>query len=182
MQIPDTFSDVLLDPDVIVHSFSDDGTFPNNEHLPTLLLRGAFRRSRSDLAAHIERVFRAHGWRGTWRNGIFSYHHYHSTSHEVLGVSRGSARVQLGGPEGSAFEVESGDVMVLPAGVAHKNLDADGRFQVIGAYPNGREWDLKTGERGERPKADRNIEQVPLPEQDPVYGRRGPVMKHWELG
>lgn len=182
VQLPDAFRDVLEAPELIEETFSDDGTFPNNEELPTLVLRGAFRRSVSNLAAEMERVFRRHNWRGTWRNGIFLYHHYHSTSHEVLGVSRGQAHVQLGGPEGTALEVHAGDVMVLPAGVAHKNLGAEGSFQVVGGYPNGRRWDLKTGKPGERPEADRNIAEVPRPSQDPVYGDTGPVVERWGTG
>lgn len=182
VKIPDSYRNVLRVPDVVLHSFSDDGTFPNNEDLPTLILRDAFSRSVRNLASEIGHVFQAHNWRGTWRNGIFSYHHYHSTSHEVLGVSRGRARLQLGGPHGEALDVGAGDVIVLPAGVAHKNLRAGDRFQVVGAYPDGRQWDLKTGSPDDRPEADRNIEQVPLPAQDPVYGDSGPVIEHWGKG
>lgn len=28
-------------------------------------------------------------------------------------------------------------------------------------------------------EADRNIEQVPLPTLDPIYGDEGPVQEHW---
>lgn len=180
IQRPEAFEEVLNVPDVRVQSFGDDGTFPNNPDLPVVLVQNAFRLSaRRDPAHTIEQVFRAHDWRGTWRDGIFSYHHYHSTTHEVLGVSRGAARVQLGGPEGEPFSVEPGDVVVLPAGVAHKNLGADAQFQVVGAYPEGRQWDLKTGEPGDRPQADRNIAEVPRPSEDPVYGPTGPLLEHW---
>ena len=34
---------------------------------------------------------------------------------------------------------------------------------------------------GERPDADRNIERIPLPSQDPVYGEQGPLVEHWDL-
>lgn len=179
--IPDAFADVLRVPEVQARRFADDGTFPNNESLPTLVLRGAVRTEGGKPAHMFERVFRAHDWLGQWRNGIFSYHHYHSTAHEVLGVARGSARVQLGGPEGESFEVEAGDVLILPAGVAHKNLGADANFLVVGAYPDGRDWDLKRGRPDERPEADRNIEQVPLPAYDPVYGAEGPLVERWDL-
>lgn len=182
VKIPPAFRDVLQVPEVVLHSFPDDGTFPNNDERPTLILRKAFRSSVADLASQIARVFQANNWRGTWRNGVFSYHHYHSTSHEVLGVSQGRARLQLGGPDGEVLDVEAGDVMVLPAGVAHKNLGAGAHFQVVGAYPNGRQWDLKTGTPDERPEADRNIAEVPLPAHDPVYGESGPVVEHWGTG
>jgi uncharacterized protein YjlB len=179
--IPDAFADVLRTPRVRTRRFADDGSFPNNQALPVLVLRQAVRTATDDPARTFERVFRAHDWQGQWRDGIFSYHHYHSTAHEVLGVAAGSARVQLGGPDGDAFDVDAGDVLVLPAGVAHKNLGAVSDFLVVGAYPEGQDWDLLRGRPGERPEADRNIEQVPLPDRDPVYGDEGPLVEHWDL-
>ncbi len=182
MSIPDALADVLRTPEVQARWFSDDGTFPNNEDLPTLVLRKGIREGAQNRARTFERLFGRHDWRGAWRNGIFSYHHYHSTAHEVLGVARGAARVQLGGPEGETFDVEDGDVLVLPAGVAHKNLGSEGDFLVIGAYPAAcPNWDLKRGRPGERAEADRNIKKVPLPALDPVYGDGGPLVEHWGL-
>ena len=75
--------------------------------------------------------------------------------------------------------VRPGDVIVIPAGVAHKNLGASADFRVVGAYPRGQHPDLCTGKPGERPQADRRIARVPLPEQDPVYGPGGPLIAHW---
>lgn len=179
MTVPDPFADVLQEPEVQTHRFFDDGTFPNNEDLPVLIVRHAFRSTSRCLDPKMMRVFRSHEWKGCWRNGILSYHHYHSTAHEVLGVAQGKAQVQLGGPDGAAVNAEQGDVCILPAGVAHKNLGADRDFQVVGAYPKGREWDLNRGRPNERPQADHNIEQVPLPSLDPVYGPDGPLLTHW---
>lgn len=179
--LPEAFVPVLREPEVEVRVFEDDGRFPNHETLPVVILRQAVRSGDAPRAAVLERVFGTHGWRGQWRNGIFSYHHYHSTAHEVLGVAAGTARVQLGGPGGTAFDVKAGDVLVLPAGVAHKNLGASSDFVVVGAYPDGQDWDLNRGRPGERPDADRNIEQVPLPSADPVYGPKGPLVVHWGL-
>lgn len=90
--------------------------------------------------------------------------------------------MQLGGPDGEVFDVEVGDDLILPAGVAHKNLGVDGDFLVVGAYPDVRpDWDLKRCRSGERPVADRNIKEVPLPALDSVYGAAGPLVEHWEL-
>ena len=36
--------------------------------------------------------------RGQRHDGIYSFVHYHSMIHEALGIARGNARVQLGGP------------------------------------------------------------------------------------
>jgi uncharacterized protein YjlB len=178
--VPDDFAEVLRAPDLRERALSDDGTYPNNEALPVLVYMQAVRRSVRSPAQAVERVFRANGWTGAWRNGIFSYHHYHSTAHEVLAVTRGSATVQLGGPDGWTLAVSAGDVLVLPAGVAHKNLGSDRDLQVVGAYPDGQDWDLKRGEPEERPAADRNIEQVSLPATDPLYGADGPLLEHWD--
>jgi len=183
MSIPDALADVLRDPEVQTHRFSDNGSFPNNPALPVLSLRNAVRSLEQGRAPAFERLFRRHDWRGTWRNGVFSYHHYHSTAHEVLGVAEGAARLKLGGPDGAAVDVEAGDALVLPAGVAHKNLGAAPDFLVVGAYPAVcPDWDLKRGRPDERPDADRNIERVPLPDRDPVFGADGPLVEAWGLG
>jgi len=165
-------------PNVASVSLEDDGTFPNNPNCPVVVYRGAFSQA-AHAASAIESAFRQNGWGGTWRNGIYGYHHYHSTAHEVLGVARGSARVQLGGPDGNVLDIEAGDVLVLPAGTAHKNLGASPDFLVIGAYPEGQDWDMNTGKPGERPQVDRNIDQVSLPDKDPVYGTGGPLATRW---
>jgi uncharacterized protein YjlB len=175
----DAYSDNRLQPpDVTAVPLTDDGTYPNNPDLPLVIYQAAFVPDRCTPAT-VEAVFRQNRWGGTWRNGIYAYHHYHSTAHEVLGVTRGSARVRLGGPEGETFEVEAGDVLILPAGVAHKNVGASDDFLVVGAYPEGQDWDMNTGRSGERPQADQNIKQVPLPAMDPVYGANGPLCTHW---
>ena len=164
---------------VIKHTLTDDGTFPNNADLPLLVYPGALPLPEQDPASAFESKFRENGWGGSWRDGIYSYHHYHSTAHEVLGVYRGMARVQLGGDERVTLTVEPGDVIVIPAGVAHKNLGSSRDFGVVGAYPAGQQWDMNYGKAGERPEADENIAQVPLPEQDPVFGSDGPLVRSW---
>jgi uncharacterized protein YjlB len=167
------------EPQVREVRLNDDGSFPNSR-LPLLFYPGGAR----DLdAAGIERLFRSHGWSGAWRAGIYPYHHYHSTTHEVLGVYRGAARVRFGGEKGETVEVKEGDVVVIPAGVAHKRLDSGGGLGVVGAYPGGAGWDLLYGRPDERPEADRNIEGVPIPDADPVFGASGPLVRIWtEVG
>ncbi|HET8725884.1 MAG TPA: cupin domain-containing protein [Alphaproteobacteria bacterium] len=163
---------------VDLHRFDDDGRIPNNPVLPLVIYRHVLG-PKGDLAAGFEEAFSANGWRGGWRNGIYRYHHYHSTAHEVLGIARGTARVRLGGERGATLTVEAGDVVVIPAGVGHKNLEASPDFLVVGAYPEGQEADLRTGEPGERPRVLENISRVPPPAADPVYGRGGPLTDHW---
>ncbi len=167
-----------LKPEPDTATFKDDGIIPNNRY-PLLLYRGVINLGRTDPAAQVEEQFAANNWTNSWRNGIYPFHHYHSTSHEVLGIYRGSATVRLGGEQGRDFTVQGGDVIVIPAGVGHKNLGASNDFGVVGAYPDGRQWDLLTGQPGERPKADQNIAALPVPGNDPVYGASGPLRKIW---
>ncbi len=173
---------VLQTPNAAVHVFGDDGRFPNNEKLPLVMYQNAVKLPQRDPAATFEEIFHANEWGSSWRNGIYPYHHYHSTAHEVLGISRGEASVRLGGDDrGQTFEVHSGDVIIIPAGVAHKNLGSSSDFLVVGAYPLGQMWDMNYGKPGERPQAERNIAQVPPPKTDPVYGQDGQLAKYWHL-
>ena len=158
---------------------TDDGTFPNNPRLPLLKYSGVLKPEGDDPASVFEKCFHAHRWVGSWRNGVYGMHHYHSTAHEVLGVYRGSAVVQLGGEQGVQVEVAAGDVVVIPAGVAHKRLRSSPDFAVVGAYPQGQHWDMCYGREGERPGTDHNISRVFTPETDPVYGGEGPLIQLW---
>jgi uncharacterized protein YjlB len=160
-------------------SFKDDGVFPNSV-LPVLLYRQAFKREPGDRAFVVEQRFAENDWTNSWRNGVYSFAHYHSTTHEVLGVYGGAATLRLGGEHGKNVEVYAGNVIVIPAGVAHQNIGASEDFAVVGAYPDGREWDLLRGRAGERPKADHAIAALPISDNDPIYGPEGPLQRIWK--
>ena len=163
----------MADPET--YSFEDDGAFPNSP-LPVLAYHGV---SEANDASGCEELFARNGWLGSRRDGIFSFHHFHSTAHEVLGIVAGSASVVLGGPSvGRTFEVRAGDVLVLPAGTGHCNAGSDGLL-VIGAYPDGMRWDLRRGDPAEHDEALANIRAVPLPGADPVLGADGPLVALW---
>lgn len=163
---------------VTAHHFVDDGTYPNNR-LPLLVYKSAIAPGDATPEA-MESLFNENGWPPQWRSGVFDYHHYHSTAHECLGVAGGSARLVLGGLDGQEFDVKAGDVIVIPAGVAHRRLSNSADFLVVGAYPPGQEWDLLRGEPGDRPQADENIAAVDLPQTDPVSGQKGPLTERWQ--
>ena len=166
--------------DATPYHFKDDGSIPNNPTLPMLVYAAALDPAGSDLATAFEKLFAANQWTGgSWRNGIYSFPHYHSTAHEVLGIARGHAQVRFGGQTGLELTVSAGDVALLPAGCGHQNLGASADLLVVGAYPPGPDWDLCRGEAGERPRALDNISRVPLPTTDPVGCRQGPVIEHW---
>jgi uncharacterized protein YjlB len=166
-------------PEVIAHLLEPRGEFPNNTRLPVLLYRGAFKLpGHGDAARVIERAFERNGWSAGWRDGVYNYHHYHSTAHEVLGCYAGRASVQVGGPDGPVLEFGRGDALVLPAGAAHKSLETSKDFSVVGSYADGRPVDMKRGREGERPDAEQRIAEVPIPKTDPVYGDKGPLAQH----
>jgi uncharacterized protein YjlB len=165
-------------PNLLSFMLQDDGRIPNSK-FPLLIYQSALKSGERSLAALFEELFAAHKWAGTWRDGIYTYHHYHSTAHEVLGVFSGSATVQLGGERGVKHKLTAGDVVIIPAGVAHKNFGASSDFGVVGAYPKGQQWDMNYGRPDERPEADQNIARVALPEMDPIYGPDGPLLEHW---
>src|SRR3954454_20600555 len=58
--------------------FQDDGSVPNSR-LPLIVRQGAITPDASDPASAFERTFAKNGWTKSWRDGIFDYHHYHST-------------------------------------------------------------------------------------------------------
>ena len=171
---------MALSLSIETHVFADDGTVPNNR-LPLVLYRGALS-SDGDLAARCEEMFEANGWPGAWRNGIYGHHHYHSTAHEVLGIARGSARVRLGGENGATVELRQGDVVVIPAGVAHKRENASADLLVVGSYPQGQRPDICRAEAGSHDKAAANVAKVALPASDPVTGRADPLIDCWRRG
>lgn len=165
---------------VVSQKLDDDGTFPNNPRYPVQVYKGAILLHPEDKAAAITAVFERNNWSNAWQNGIFDYQHYHSNTHEVMGIFCGTADVQLGGPEGICVELGRGDVLIIPAGVAHKCLNHSDDFSCIGAYPDGMAYDMQYGKDGERPAADEAIGKVPLPVKDPVYGDEGPLIENWK--
>ncbi len=177
----DAMSDenIIQNPEAIRYLLKDDGSIPNNKKLPLLVYQNALKLPAQNLAGVIEDIFRANQWGASWRNGVYSFHHYHSTAHEVLAVYQGKAKVQFGGENGVIISVGPGDVVIISAGVGHKNLGSSRDFRVVGAYPPGQRCDMNYGKPGERPQADENIARVPLPPTDPVYGSNGPLIDHW---
>jgi len=114
--------------------------------------------------------------------------HYHSTTHETLGIFRGKARLRFGASiddnpsEGIELDVKVGDVIVIPAGVAHCSLTDSGGFSMVGSYPEGAaQWDTcYGGEQREVEEHKEKIKGIKIPEKDPVEGSDGPLKKYWK--
>jgi uncharacterized protein YjlB len=170
-----------VSPDIKISTqlIQENGKFPNNPDLPVIIYKNVFSDSAEKLADQLEKIFKKNHWTDAWRNGIYEYPHYHSTAHEVLGISQGYVVLELGGPDAFKFRLNKGDVVVLPAGVSHKNIECSKDFEVVGAYPKGQQYDLLTGKPGEKEQALKNISAVPLPETDPVLGKEGGISEKW---
>ena len=167
-------------PTIEEHFFADDGDVPNNPRLPLVVYRGVLATGR-DAAETCAALFLGNGWGRVWRNGVYAHHHYHTTAHEVLGIAAGSVRVRLGGEGGKSVELRTGDVVVIPAGVAHKSEGASPDLVVVGAYPCGQLADMRTPGTPDHERQRARIAAVPLPAGDPVLGAAGPLLERWRV-
>jgi len=158
----------------------DNGIFPNSM-LPVLYYPSALKLPLLFSAMHVKSIFEKNDWTNNWRNGIYTYHHYHSVTHEAMAVIRGETKLQLGGDNGIELMIRKGDVLVIPAGVAHKNLGGEKDVIVVGGYPGGKDYDMNYGKPGERPGVDNNIRKLPIPSTDPVLGKAQGVPKIWKI-
>ena len=77
--------------------FKPNGRVPNSR-FPVLIHRAAVTADAGvDLADAIEATFRRHDWLNNWRElGVYDYYHFHSTTHEVLGMARGQITLRPG--------------------------------------------------------------------------------------
>lgn len=170
----------LKDLKVIKHQIPSHGLTPNTsiQHKPLLIYKSAF--PSNTTASQIESHVRSIGVVDPqWRYTMYSTSHFHSTAHEVLGIASGRARLCFGhedNPRAVEEILHKGDVVVLPAGVAHRLLeDLEGGFEMVGCYPKGYGWDMCYGKGGEEGKVAK-IKDLPWFGRDPVYGDQGPVL------
>jgi Uncharacterized protein containing double-stranded beta helix domain len=148
-----------------------NGMIPNSRY-PLLIHRGGVPGGGEDA---VRARFRANGWLNNWRYpGIYDYGHFHSTTHECLGVAIGWMELELFGEGGTRARLEAGDVVVMPAGVSHAMVGGSEDVLVVGGYPDGRDWDNIKDHLLDEPMrraAAKRIMMLPIPAADPVTGK-----------
>jgi len=161
---------------VIAHLLAANGPIPNHPRWPLLVYPAVVQLARAET---FEELFARNRWPAAWRNGVHPFHHYHSNSHEVLGVYEGEVTVQFGGERGISVTAKPGDVIVLPAGTGHKKLSSRGALGIVGAYPEGSHPDTCMPPFARAHSNAGKVALVELPASDPVYGPAGPLFDHW---
>jgi len=164
---------------VTCHHIPSWNRVPNTsiQSKPLMVYHGAFNATAAELTRRLKSIGEVVP---QWEYTMYSQTHFHSTTHEVLGVVAGRARLCFGGEENPGrFEptVQRGDLIIVPAGVGHRLLNDEGDvpFKMVGAYPPQKEWDMCYGKPGEETKV-QGIQNLEWFHQDPLYGKDGPVL------
>ncbi len=157
---------LLLDPDPII---------PNST-LPVLIYRAAIA-PKNGKALGFKDLYNANDWHGVWRNGIYDFHHFHSISHEVLGIEAGRAQVRLGGDYRRQCRCRSRRCVDPPAGTviavsAPRPISASSA-----AIRAARSIRISCVRDSDTALA--NIKAVALPKTDPVQGKDGSLLRLW---
>jgi uncharacterized protein YjlB len=149
-----------------------------NSRLPLVLFRDALPASVDGNAACA--LLKRNRWGGNWLDGVYPFWHFHTHGHEVLACVAGEARIGFGGDTGIVAHLTAGDVCVIPAGVGHKRIEANGGFQVAGGYPPGQEGNIVRPGDMDDAEIDAEIGRLALPRHDPVTGGEDGVVAVWK--
>lgn len=158
-----------MEPISEIINLIDDGIIPNSKY-PVIIYHHAFTMEDQPAADFLELRFAENGWSNAFRWKVYDFHHYHTNTHEVLGVYAGNALLQLGGPEGEKLHVRPGDVIILPAGTSHIALSHSDDFMVVGAYPHGVEPDLIKLDDQRPEGVIARVDGIAIPKRDPFFG------------
>jgi uncharacterized protein YjlB len=164
-----------------VFYFEDDGYFPNSR-LPVILYRSAIvswelKEAEND----VRQLVMSKQWRLDWTGKVYKKPHYHSNTHETLVCCSGRAKLFLGNWRiGQDADMDAGDVLIIPAGVAHECRWSSFDFRVFGVYPHGERYDMCHGRKRERKQSIQNLCRVPIPAFDPFFGSMGLLTKLWK--
>lgn len=155
------------------HNFTPNTSIQNK---PLIFYKNAFKDANaSQIETHLSGIGVVEP---QWRYTMYTTSHFHSTSHEVLCIASGEARLCFG-HEDNPNRVEAvlgkGDVIVVPAGVAHRLLEEIQRpFEMVGSYPKGCSWDMCYGKKGEESRV-KKIASLAWFDTNPIFGDGGPA-------
>lgn len=155
-----------------------DKYWPNNNEIPVIMYKCAVEPG-DNAEEQVKKLLEDNGWTDAWDGGLYTSHHYHSSAHEVLVVVKGKCMLELGGSDGNIQDLAKGDAIVIPAGVVHKNVGCSDDFKVVGAYPKGQHCNIKDEKEQNREEIESAIKAVAMPENDPLFGNKGPLMELW---
>ncbi|KAJ5084917.1 hypothetical protein NUU61_009496 [Penicillium alfredii] len=157
---------------------------PNNS-VPALVYRNVLPRPITQDSA--QTLCEGNHWekRGEW--GPLWEAHFHPNTHECYAIIRGQSTLVLGREHaattgGVEVDVSAGDVVVVPAGVSHRSISADNEYRYIGVYPEAApKWrnNFCKGKEDMHLLVE-EITSVAVPEDDPVYGKDGPLVTLWQ--
>lgn len=95
-------------------TIQENKPFPNSTltviYYPEII---ADKLNREDTSQKVLSFFEQNGYTNGWVGSIYTYHHFHSNTHEVLACISGDAEVQLGGPNAEIYSFKAGDVVLL---------------------------------------------------------------------
>ncbi|KAF2123429.1 hypothetical protein P153DRAFT_391522 [Dothidotthia symphoricarpi CBS 119687] len=157
-----------------------------NSILPALIYRNVLPASiNSELA---KQFCENNDWekRGEW--GEIKIPHFHPNTHECYAIIRGTSRLALGrakqdaGTDGVEVDVSAGDVVVVPAGVSHRSLSSNDGYRYIGVYPKAAPRWRNNHCEGDESMEELSVEinNVAIPDSDPVFGLHGPLCQIWK--
>ncbi|CAK7264597.1 hypothetical protein SEPCBS119000_001079 [Sporothrix epigloea] len=157
---------------------------PNNAY-PVLVYRQCLPLPVSE--AKTTTFLEAHSWerKGVW--GHIGVRHFHPNVHECYGVIAGESTMLVGcgsddpDESGQQIELSVGDVIVLPAGTGHCNLQSTKDFLYVGVYPAGAPlYKAELGKEGADVAALwQEVDSVVMPMEDPVTGKDGALFELW---
>ncbi|SGZ56104.1 CIC11C00000000480 [Sungouiella intermedia] len=151
---------------------------------------------------HIKQLMEANNWRPERVYGSITVAHYHPNVHEAYAVLAGSSRLCLGqdvtieqttidNERGDNFvevNLNTGDVIVIPAGVAHCSKTYSPQYRYLASYPKeGEYWRLVQKTHIDRVENYDNLKDVAvsqnvlMPTADPVFGlESGGLLDLWD--
>ncbi len=77
-------------PHIKTLTFKKNNFFPNSA-LPVLICQKAIELPKQKHVAGdmLQTIFTKNKWGNSWGNGIYDFHHYHSNTHECMGIAAG---------------------------------------------------------------------------------------------